>query len=57
LRVQHLNQFAPSTLQRSIDLAEIENMPLKLLGSGNALVLDNAPVAVLIAVLLANRSA
>jgi hypothetical protein len=57
LLVQHLDRFAPSTLLRSIDLAEIENVPLTHLAAGNALVPDNAPVAVLLAVLLANRAA
>src|SRR5215467_15106197 len=57
LLVQHLDRFAPSTLLRSIDLAEIENVPLTHLAAGNALVLDNAPVAVLLAVLLTNRAA
>src|SRR6516162_4572443 len=46
--VQNLNRPAPSTLLRSIDLAEIQDVPLTHLAAGNTLVLDNAPVAVLL---------
>jgi hypothetical protein len=39
-------------LLRSIDLTDIENVPLSHLAAGNALVLDNAPAAVLLAALI-----
>jgi hypothetical protein len=44
-------------LLRGVDLAETKNVALTHLAAGNALVFDNAPLAVLLAVLLASRRA
>jgi hypothetical protein len=55
--VKDFNRLAPRQLLRVIDLAEVEHMPLHYAPVGHALVLDNAEVAVLLAVLLPNHLA
>jgi hypothetical protein len=54
---KHLNRSAPRQLLGIIDLAQIEYVPLHHASAGHTLVLDNAEVAVLLAVLPANRLA
>jgi hypothetical protein len=55
--VKDFNRLAPRQLLRVIDLAEVEHMPLHYAPVGHALVLDNAEIAVLLAVLLPNHLA
>jgi hypothetical protein len=52
-----LNRFAPSMLLRVIDLAQIKHMALDHAPAGHPLVLDNAEIAVLLAVFFPNRMA
>ena len=54
---QHLDRLAPSQLLRGVDLPQIQHVPLNHPPATYALVLDKAPVAVLLPVLLANRRA
>jgi hypothetical protein len=54
---QDLNRLAPRQFLRGVDLAQIQHVPLQHASAAHALVLDKAPVAVLLAVLLANRGA
>jgi hypothetical protein len=46
-----------SSSNTSIGLRQAKNVPLTHLAAGKALVLDNAPLLVLLAILLAHRSA
>src|SRR5580765_2174507 len=55
--VKHLNRLAPRQLLRVVDLAEVKHMPLHHAPVSHALVLDNAEVAVLLAILLPNHLA
>ena len=48
--VENFDHPAPGLLLAVVDLAEIEHLPLHHLAAGAALALDNAPVAVLLAV-------
>src|SRR5208337_1232511 len=52
--VEGLDHPAPGFLLAVVDLAEIKHLPLHHLAAGAALALDNAPVAVLLAVLEAS---
>src|SRR5208337_1516638 len=52
--VERLGRPAPSLLLAVVDFAEIEHLALHHLAAGAALTLDNAPVAVLLAVLEAS---
>jgi hypothetical protein len=52
--VQHLNRPAPRQFLRVVDLAEVKNVVLNDPPASNALVLDDAEVAMPLAVLLAN---
>src|SRR5271167_1871332 len=52
--LQHLDRLAPSQFLRAVDLAEIQNVLLNDTPTGDTLVLDNAPVAMFLAVLPAN---
>src|SRR6266511_3352906 len=51
------DRFAPCLFLAVVDLAQIEHMPLHHASLADALALNNAPVAVLLAVLLANQCA
>src|SRR5690348_11818792 len=50
LLIQHVDGLAPSQLLAVIDVTKVQNMLLHHSATGNAFVLDNAPVAVLLAV-------
>jgi len=49
--VQDLDGLAPSRLLRIVDLAEVEHLALHHTPIGNAPILDDAPVTMLLAVL------
>ena len=49
--VEHLQRFAPCSLLRIVDLAEVQDGALNDLAGGDTVVLDNAEIAVLLAVL------
>src|SRR3954466_1898897 len=50
LLIQHFNGLAPGQLLAVIDVTKVQNMLLHHSATGNAFVLDNAPVAMLLAV-------
>jgi hypothetical protein len=52
--VQHIDRPAPRQFLRVVDLAEVKNMLLNDPPARNALAFDNAPIAMPLAVLLAN---
>ncbi|MBV8936128.1 MAG: hypothetical protein JO095_10015 [Alphaproteobacteria bacterium] len=51
---QHLDRTAPGPLLAVVDLAQIQHMALHHPAAGNAPVLDDAEIAMLLAVLPAN---
>jgi hypothetical protein len=55
--VQDLDRLAPGQFLRGVDLAEIQHVSLNNTPAADALVLDKAPGAVLLAVLPANLGA
>jgi hypothetical protein len=55
--VHHLDRPPPRQFLRVVDLAEVKNMLLNDPSASNALVFDDAPVAMPLAVLLANLGA
>src|SRR5208337_1067021 len=52
--VQHLDRTAPCEFLRAVDLAQMQHMLLHDTSARNALVLDDAPIAMPLAVLVAN---
>jgi hypothetical protein len=52
--LQHLDRLTPSQFLRAVDLAEIQNVLLNDTPARDRLVLDDAPVAMFLAVLPAN---
>jgi hypothetical protein len=48
--VEHLNRLAPHLLLRGIDLAQIQQVPLQHTSTGQAPILDDAPVPVHLAI-------
>ena len=56
-RVEHLDRAAPSALLRVVDLAQVQHVPLQHAPVGEPPVLDDAPVAMGLAFLLAGRGA
>ena len=51
--VQRLDRLAPRGTLAVVDLAQIQHMPLHRATAGDPAVLDNAPIAVLLAVFAA----
>ena len=55
--IEHLNRSPPGTLLPIVDLPQVQHMPLQHPATGEPSVLDDAPVPVDLAILLASGRA